>query len=73
MGYPSLRDALGLRVDVRMGDKIVELGPSSAVEEWSTATNSQESGGAVASQSRLVLDEYSPAKSRAGMHRPPGL
>lgn len=73
-GYPSLRDALGLRLDVDLhGIGNLESGPSSAVDEGSTATSSQESGGAALSPDRLALDEVSPPSTRAGLHRPPGL
>lgn len=73
-GYSSLRDALGLRIDVELqGNGLVESAPNSAMDEASTATSSQESNGAVASPSRLALDECSPANTGAGMHRPPGL
>ena len=42
-GYPTLRDALGLRADGELqGSGVLESGPSSAVDECSTATSSQE-------------------------------
>lgn len=73
-GYSTLRDALGLRIDVELqGNGLLDSGPSSAIDEGSTATSSQDSNAAGASPSKLALDEYSPANTRAGMHRPPGL